>query len=106
MKQVKMQSLAKLLVVVLLIGGAGISAKIIYANYTKAMKVNPVLVESYRPHLNTALVKKAAESIKAKNEGLEDLISEEEKRLVETEEEIEAEQNEEAEGVRPTIPEE
>ena len=64
MKKVRTQVLVKFFVVSTILIGFGLSAKIIYDRMTQAMTINSSLVEFYSPHLDTNLVKKAANYLK------------------------------------------
>ncbi len=66
MKNLKFDSLLKLLVVILVIGGFIITAIVVYDSLSRAARVDPALVESYRPHLDTNLIKKAAQALQEK----------------------------------------
>lgn len=66
MKKLKVENLLKILVVILAIGGLVMATKLVYDNLSRATRVNPALVESYRPHLDTNLIQKAAETLQEK----------------------------------------
>jgi enoyl reductase-like protein len=68
MKKLKTEVLVKFLVVFLVLAGFLISGKMIYDNLLRATKINLSLVETYRPHLDVSLVKKAAGVLQEKSD--------------------------------------
>jgi hypothetical protein len=69
MKKIKAQVLVKFLITVLVVLGFLVSARVIYDNLSRSLRINPALVESYRPHLDLSLVQKAAEFLREKSGG-------------------------------------
>jgi len=70
-KSIKTESLIKIAVVILVIGGWGFSGKVIYDSLSYAARIDPALVESHRPRLNTNLVRQADEILSSREEEAE-----------------------------------
>jgi len=63
MKKIKNEILVKAFVAMVILAGFGLAGKMIYESFSRVMKINPAMVDSYRPYLNVGLVKKAAQSL-------------------------------------------
>lgn len=63
MKKIKIETLAKILILLLVFFSFAFSALTIRRQLNQAAQISPETVESYRFHLNTNLVRQAAQAI-------------------------------------------
>jgi len=98
MKKLKTQALFKFLVIFVILAGFLISGKIIYDNLLRATKINLSLVETYRPHLDVGLVKKAAGVLQEKSDQFKEtsVSPKEEETSSESKEEVEIKEEKES----------